>query len=55
VTLGFTLANGESCKVGVVKFNNSHIFDTEKKITKVEVIIHKDEEGIMQVNFYSGK
>ena len=33
-------------------FDRSHIFDPTKKITKVEVIIDKNEQDMMQMNFY---
>ncbi len=33
----------------------SHTFDPNKKITKVECIIHKDEDCIIRMNFYSGQ
>ena len=32
-----------------------HTFDRNKKITKVECIIHKLEICIMRINFYSGQ
>jgi hypothetical protein len=55
-TLGITLSNGESCTAGSnYKVNQSHSFDPNKKITKVEVIISKDEDCLLQINFYSGK
>ncbi len=37
-----------------MKADQSHTFDPNKKITKVEVIIHKDEDYIIRINFYSG-
>ena len=30
----------------------SHIFDPAKKITRVEVIIFRDEKDIIRINFY---
>ncbi len=54
-TLSFTLSNGEYCTAGSEKVNESHTFDQNKKITKVEVIIGKDEKDILQINFYSGQ
>jgi hypothetical protein len=45
ITLGFILSNNESCIAGSAQeVNMSHIFDPKKKITKVEVIIHKGED-----------
>ena len=37
---------------GIGKFIDSHIFDPTKKITKVDHIIHRHEDRIMQMNFY---
>ncbi len=55
-TLEITLSNGESCTAGSIwKVDKSHIFDQNKKITKVEVIIHRDENYIIRINFYSGQ
>ncbi len=55
-TLGFTLSNGESCTAGsFCKVDKSHTFDQNKKITKVECIMTKDEYAIIQMNFYSGQ
>jgi hypothetical protein len=43
-TLGITLSNGESCTAGsAYKVTKSHTFDSNKKITRVEVIIYKFE------------
>ena len=42
-SFGLTLTDGSSCKVGTNDFTNCHIFDQKKKITKIEVIIGKDE------------
>jgi hypothetical protein len=48
VTLNFTLSNGDSCTAGSSdKVNKSHTFDQNKKITKVECIISKNEYYIM--------
>ena len=33
----------------------THIFDQTKKITKIEHIIHRDENCINQISFYSGR
>ena len=50
-----TLSNGESCTAGSkYKVDESHTFDTNKKITKVECIIHEYENEIIRINFYSG-
>ena len=55
-TLQIILSNGESCTAGSAhKVNKSHTFDQNKKITKVECIIHKLESVIMRINFYSGQ
>jgi hypothetical protein len=55
-SLGFSLSDGQSCKAGTYKdFDESHIFDPSRKITKVEVIIDKSEYGILQIKFYSGR
>ncbi len=55
-TLEITLSNGESCTAGsTYKVENSHKFDPNKKITKVECIIEKNEWHILQMNFYSGQ
>ena len=55
-TLEITLSNGESCTAGSKrKVNESHTFDQNKKITKVECIIIDIEAYILQINFYSGQ
>ncbi len=55
-TLGFTLSNGESGKAGSKhKVNRSYTFEPNKKITRVEVIIHDNENDIIRINFYSGQ
>ena len=54
-SFGLILTDGSSCKVGENYFTNSHIFDPTKKITKIEVIISKDECHIIRINFYSVK
>ena len=55
-TLQFTLSDGQSCKTDTSEFTSemtdSHIFDPTKKITRVEVNIHKSEFQILQINFY---
>jgi hypothetical protein len=33
----------------------NHKFDPNKKITKVEVIINKDEDMMIRINFYFGE
>ncbi len=55
--LRMTLSNGESCTAGsrTHKINTSHIFDPNKKISLVEVVINKGEYAIDQINFYSGR
>jgi hypothetical protein len=53
-SLAFTLKNGQSVKAGADDFTKSHIFDSNKKITKVDVLVSKDETLILQINFYSG-
>ncbi len=56
LTLEITLSNGESCTAGSkYKVNKSHTFDPNKKITKVECIINKNEFFIIRMNFYSGQ
>ena len=54
-TLSFTLSNGESCTARGSKVNKSQTFDQNKKITKVEMIINKNESLIIRMNFYSGQ
>ncbi len=55
-TLEITLSNGESCTAGSKrKVNESHTFDQNKKITKVECIIDRNEDDILQMDFYSGQ
>ncbi len=55
-TLEITLNNGESCTAGSdCKVNESHTFDSNKKIAKVECIIDKDDSYIIRINFYSGQ
>ena len=51
-TIGFTLNDGQNCKVGRRDFSRSHTFDPAKKITRVETLIHKDEDVIIQIYFY---
>ena len=53
LTIGFTISDSQSCKAGKENFINSHSFDQTKKITKVEVIIHKIEYHIIRINFYN--
>ncbi len=56
VTLEITLSNGESCTAGSYrKVKNSHTLDQNKKITKVECIIHEYKWDIIRMNFYSGQ
>ncbi len=51
-----TLSNGESCEAGSYwEDEKSHTFDQNKKITKVECIIHGNEGWIIGMNFYSGQ
>ncbi len=40
--------------MGPNDFNKSYIFDPAKKITRIEVIIDKNELQIIQINFFSG-
>jgi hypothetical protein len=55
-SLFITLIDGQTCRAGTKYFwCESHIFDPFKKITRVEVIINKDEDLIIRINFYSGK
>lgn len=50
------LSDGESCKAGTkFEFTHSHTFNKNKKISKVDVIINKGEDLILQINFYSGE
>ena len=53
-TFGFTLSDGQSCKAGTTyDFKKSHSFDPNKKITKVETIIHEIYTAqFIQINFY---
>ena len=57
VTLKITISDGQTCKAGAptVNFDKSHKFNPSKKITKVECIIKKCEDWIIQINFFSGK
>ena len=55
--LKFTLNDGQFCKAGNEKdfdrkFMVSHTFDPSKKITKIEVIIDRDEYIMCQIHFY---
>jgi hypothetical protein len=55
-TLEITLSNGESCTAGShYNVDESHTFDPNKKITKVECIIYQKEWDIVRINFYSGQ
>ena len=51
-TLKFTLNDGQSCKMGVNEIKLNKEFDAVKKITRIEMIIHKDETWIILINFY---
>ena len=54
--LVLTLSNGDSCVSGTIfAVDKSHTFDPNKNITKVEVVVHSDEEWIIRINFYSGQ
>ena len=53
-SIGFTISNGQSFRaVSKYDFRNSHTFDPDKKIRKVEVTLWKDESGIAKINFHS--
>ena len=53
LTLGFTLIDGQSVKVGMKwNFSKSHTFDPTKKITRVETMIDMHEDVILRINFY---
>ena len=54
-TLGFTLNDGQTCKAGSYDFDKSYTVDPDKNITSIQVIIKKNESGIVQINFYSGE
>ena len=54
-SLGFILSDGQSYKAN--KFDNAqkrYTFDQTKKITRVEVIIMKDNGYMIRINFISG-
>jgi hypothetical protein len=54
-TLSFTLSNGETCTGGSdYKVKDSHTFDQNKKITKVECIIQND-KFFTEIYFYYGQ
>ena len=56
LTLGFKLSDGQTCRSGPLhNFNHSHTFDPQKKITRVDVVIHEEETFLIQINFYSGQ
>ena len=66
--INFTLSDGQTCTAGTFyvknnretiretipddKLDQSHTFDSAKKITKIETIIFKAESLLMQINFY---
>ena len=54
-TLSFTLSYGEHCSAGSNKVDKNHTFDPNKKITKVECIVWKNESLIIRMNFHSGQ
>ena len=51
----FHLSDGNYCKSGKEDFDESYVFDDQKKITKVVCYIDKDEHFIGQINFFSDK
>ena len=51
-TLKFTLNDGQSCKMGVNEITFNKEFDAVKKITRIEMIIDKDESKIIEIKFY---
>ena len=56
MTLGLTINDGQSCKVGTkLDFDSSHEFDLSKKISKIETIIDNDEGTLLQTNFFCGQ
>ena len=53
MTLIISLHDGQTCKAGKkYDFISSHAFDSEKKITSVEVILSQNETVILRINFY---
>ena len=50
--IAFTLSKCLTCKAGKQDFKYSHIFNPTIKITRLEVVIHKNEVDIIQMNFY---
>ena len=49
----FTLSNGQFCNAGTdFRYDQNHFFDFREKITRIEVIIMKNELSICQMNFY---
>ena len=54
LTLGFRLNDGQTCKAGSYHdFTSRFIFESEKKITRIEHIIQKNETIILRINFYN--
>ena len=52
-TVGLTLNDGQYGRAGGWRdFNSSYSFDPKKKITQIEVFIHKYECMINSINFY---
>ena len=52
--LSLTLSDDQSCEARrrFGGFTDSHTFDPAKKITKIEVIIHKYDSDILSIDFY---
>ena len=50
--LGFKLNDGQTCNAGLGDLSHNHIFDPNKKITRIEHFMHQDESGFSQTNFY---
>ena len=49
----FTLSNGQFCNAGTdFRYDQNHFFDFREKITRIEVIIKRNERSICQMNFY---
>ena len=55
--LKFTLKDKQSCKAGTSgdKFDRWESFYSSNKITKLVMIIHKDESRFIRINFWSGQ
>jgi hypothetical protein len=53
--IGLTLFDGQSINFETTTYTQIYVCNPNKKITKVECIIHEDESRIIRINFYSGQ